>query len=108
MFDLSRVLFRKVSLPDSLSGSLFLHPMPGKFEDISTFISELEKQNIRQIVCLPNREEIAGISPGYLAHIKDEQRTCANDCFPRSDFGIPDSPQAFLDLSKKYAKQLQT
>jgi len=108
MFDPSGLLFRKVSLPDSLPGSLFLHPMPGRYEEISTFISELENRNIRQIICLPSREEIAEISPGYLAFIKDEERRCAIECFPISDFGIPDCPQTFLDLSKKYAKQLQT
>jgi len=106
-FDASGLLFRKVALPDHLPGSLYLHPMPGRYEDISTFVSELEKRNIQTIISLPCFDEIASISPEYMALIRDGDRTMTIDCFPISDFGVPDRPDDLLKLAKKYAEHLK-
>lgn len=106
-FEASGLLFRKVTLPDHLPGSLYLHPMPGRYEDICTFISELEKRNIRTVISLPCLDEIASISPDYMDLIRDETRTITIDCFPISDFGVPDRPDDLLKLAKKYAEHLK-
>ena len=106
-FEVSGLLFRKVILPDNLPGSLYLHPMPGRYEDISTFVFEIEKRDIQTIICLPSSDEIACISPEYINLINDEKRTFTIDLFPISDFGVPDKPDAFLKLAKKYAEYLK-
>lgn len=106
-FEASELLFRSVALPKHLPGSLYLHPMPGRYEDFQDFVQELEKRNIHTIICLPCFDEIASISPEYMAFIQDEKRTCTIDCFPISDFGVPNHPDAFLALARKYAECLK-
>lgn len=106
MPELSSLLFRKVSLPEYLPGSLFLHPMPGKYEDIATFEHELKKRNINYIICLPDMDEIAEVSPQYLTYIHKPDREISIECFPISDFGVPEHPEKFLILAKKSSELL--
>ncbi|MCA1915961.1 protein-tyrosine phosphatase family protein [Methanospirillum hungatei] len=106
-FEAKGLLFRKVALPDHLPGSLFLHPMPGRYEDIGTFLSELEKRNIQTIISLPGFDEIASISPEYMDLIRNEDRAITIECFPISDFGVPERPDDLLKLAKKYAEHLK-
>jgi len=103
----SELLFRKVIFPDHLPYSLYLHPMPGQYEDMSSFVSGLEKRNIRTIICLTSCDEIARFSPEYLVYVKDETRRCAIEWFPISDFGIPEDTNACVDLARKYAQHLR-
>lgn len=102
------LLFRRVSLPDYITGKMYLHPMPGRFEKITQFVNELEQKNIRKIICLTGLEEISRISPDYHALIKKHHDNFHIECFPIPDFGVPDDPEAFLRLARLSSDQVKT
>jgi len=56
---------RRVSLPDSASGSLWLTSMPGRFERWSEFVADAKRARVSLVVCLTSPEEAAELSPDY-------------------------------------------
>ena len=56
---------RRVELPGNLEGHLFLHSMPGRYEPLEEFLTDLVLKNISCVVCLSSPDEIRQGSPAY-------------------------------------------
>ena len=56
---------RLVELPRNSEGHLFLHSMPGRYEPIEDFLTDIVLKNISCVVCLTSLEEIRQRSPAY-------------------------------------------
>jgi hypothetical protein len=91
-------MFRRVDIPESLSnagfGKLYLSAMPGRYSPLEGFIGELEREDVKWILCLVHNEEIAKKSPRYRAALDGKQIPAVVVQFPIRDFGVPDDPQA--------------
>jgi len=100
-------LFRTVVLPRDVSGSLYLHSMPGRYDSLSTTVSEIEEKEIDIVVSLTSLEEIRNKSPEYANAIDDNSLGFERMEFPIIDFGIPQDSIAFLNLVKTLAGRLK-
>ena len=98
-------MLRRVDLPESLTsagfGKLFLSAMPGRDSSLEGFIGELEREDVKLILCLVHDEEIAKKSPRYRAALDRKQIPAEVVQFPIRDFGVPDDPQAFVSELKR-------
>ena len=101
-------LFRTVVLPRDVSGSLYLHSMPGRYDPLSTTVSEIEEKEIDIVISLTSLEEIRNKSPEYANAIDDNSLGFERMEFPIIDFGIPQDSIAFLDLAKNLAGRLKS
>ena len=97
--------FRSVDLPDSVTGRLFLHSMPGMRESINDFLFQINEDNIQKIVSLTGLEEIIVYSPKYADFIKNNNIPIVR-IFSIPDFGIPDKVEIFIQIIKEYRKYL--
>ena len=101
-------LFRTVVLPRNVSGSLYLHSMPGRYEPLSNSVSEIEKNEIDIVVSLNSLDEIREKSPAYANAIDENSLPFNRLEFPIVDFGIPKDSVAFLNLAENLAGRLQS
>ncbi len=101
-------MFRPVVLSSGLSGSLYLHSMPGRYEPLSTSVSEIEKNEIDIVVSLNSLDEIREKSPAYANAIDENSLPFNRLEFPIVDFGIPKDSVAFLNLAENLAGRLQS
>ena len=101
-------LFRSVVLPSDVSGSLYLHSMPGRYNPLSTSISEIENKEIDIVVSLTSFEEIRQKSQEYANAINDRSLGFERMEFPIIDFGIPQDSIAFLNLVENLAGRLNS
>jgi len=58
-------LMRRVELPETIRGHLFLASMPGRYEPIEKFLSDTVENKIDCVVCLASPDEIRQRSPVY-------------------------------------------
>ena len=96
-------LFRTVMLPPDISGSLYLHSMLGRYDPLSTSVSEIEEKEIDIVVSLTSLEEIRQKSPDYANAIDYNFLGIERMEFPIIDFGIPQDSIAFLNLVENLA-----
>ncbi len=101
-------LFRSVVLPSDVSGSLYLHSMPGRYNPLSTSMSEIENKGIDIVVSLTSLEEIRQKSQEYANAINDKSLGFERMEFPIIDFGIPQDSIAFLNLVENLAGRLNS
>ena len=101
-------LFRTVVLPRDVSGSLYLHSMPGRHEPLSTSVTEIENKEIDIVISLTSLEEIRQKSPDYANAIDDNSLGIERMKFPIIDFGIPQDSIAFLNLARNLASRLKS
>ena len=73
-------MFRIVQLPDRVSGNLYLHSMPGRYETFSEAISSIVKLNIDTVVCLTPMNEILEKSPDYAEAIQTGNLRAITGC----------------------------
>ncbi len=101
-------MFRKVNLPQNIPGSLYIHSMPGRFEEIDHFLSEANDKDIRLVVCLTSHEEIEKKAPGYAVAILSDSFPISRETFPIEDFSIPENGavKEFINLAKRCASLL--
>lgn len=90
-------MFRRVPLPDGVSGQLFLHSMPGRLEPFEAAKQEILDSAIREVVCLTPDEEIRHKSPEYAKAIA-AGLPWRHVSHPVPDFGIPDDAVAFTKV----------
>lgn len=83
--------FRPVALPDSASGALWLHSMPGRREAWPAFVADAEAARLGLIVCLTPRHELASLSPAYDAALRAEALPARWRHLPMRDFGLADN-----------------
>lgn len=101
-------IFRPVVLSSELSGSLYLHSMPGRYELLSASVSEIEVKEIDIVVSLTSLEEIREKSPEYANAINENSLPFKRVEFPVVDFGIPEDSIAFLNLAGELAGRLRS
>lgn len=101
-------MFRIVQLPDRVSGNLYLHSMPGRYETFSEAISSIVKLNIDTVVCLTPMNEILEKSPDYAEAIQTGNLPCNHRMFEIPDYDVPKDRERFLDLVRSVAEALQS
>jgi protein-tyrosine phosphatase len=82
-------MLRKVSLPEGISGQLYLHSMPSRYEDWDKFVSKVHFRGIDFIVCLASEGEIKKKSPVYAEARSNNTLTCQTRDFPIDDYSVP-------------------
>jgi len=97
-------VFRRVPLPDTIPGRLYLTAMPGRYEPISEFEARMSRLSISHVVCLTPLNEVITRSPGYYGIITTGEHNWQFDHLPIPDFGVPDDRCAFLDLTRVMAR----
>jgi hypothetical protein len=65
--------FREVKLPVSVTGKLYLHSMPGRYEPLAASWSEADRLGVDIIVCLAPLDEIKKKSGEYANAIEAGQ-----------------------------------
>lgn len=100
-------MFRSVALPSKTLGKLYLHSMPGRYEELSNSIQEIESLSIDQILSLAPLEEIENKSPEYAEAIKSNHLPCEYASYPITDYGVPEDRQEFALFVEDAAKRLQ-
>lgn len=100
--------FRKVNLPDTIPGILYLSSMPGRFESMENFKCRMAKYGIRRIICLNPAEEIQEASPRYYHLIVRKDHPWKIEHFPVPDFGVPEDREGFFYLAKDMATCLRS
>src|SRR5947207_6499880 len=60
-----RKMFCEVRLPRTVTGQLFLHSMPGRYEPLDHTWEHVKAQRIAAIVCLAGNDEISVKSHAY-------------------------------------------
>jgi protein-tyrosine phosphatase len=93
-------------LQTNTPGSLYLHSMPGRYEPMTEFISDLQYLNIARIICLTAADEILRKSPVYLDAIHSGELATEHITFPVPDFGVPDDVNAFYNQARSAAEFL--
>jgi protein-tyrosine phosphatase len=98
---------RPATLPPQVPGSLWLGPMPGRFESWSEFGATAQRNALSLVVCLTPRSEIAELSPAY--HSAGVQGTMPFRWMnlPMRNFGVPDDTAGFRRDVREIAAALQ-
>lgn len=99
-------MFRGVTLPSDVKGSLWLHGMPGRCEPLERAWEEVRAHGIQAIICLAASEEVRAKSPSYAAALDANTAPCQVERFPIPDFGVPGNREAFWSLASLIAMQL--
>lgn len=103
----ARELFRRVRLPEAISGRLYLHSMPGRYEPLEASFAEAVRLGIDRIVCLVPPREIEDASPAYAQAIEEGRLPCDRAAFSIPDFGIPKDRSAFAGFVSATASGLR-
>ncbi len=87
--------FRPLLLPAAITGTVWLHSMPGRLETWDAFLAEAGRERISLIVCLTPRHEIAPLSPAYEAALRAGTLPMRWLSLPMRDFGLADNLRDF-------------
>lgn len=100
-------MFREVTLQKNITGKLYLHSMPGRYETMAETKAVIAEYKIEYIVCLTSLTETYKKSPDYASaiYLKHFSRF---ELFPVPDFGVPKDKVAFGTLAENVATYLQT
>lgn len=100
-------MFRSVVLPADVSGRLYLHSMPGRFEPYQATVNAAAMRGVTQVVCLTSLAEIQGKAPDYARALQRNNSPWQQVMFPIVDFGVPSDRAAFLKLVNSIAADLR-
>jgi protein-tyrosine phosphatase len=89
----------------TLEGHLFLHSMPGRYEPIEEFLTDIVVKNISCVVCLASQDEIGQRSPAY-ATLLGGTVPWEHIAFPIWNLGTPDE-LALEPLPREIVKRLR-
>jgi atypical dual specificity phosphatase len=81
--------------------------MPGRCEPFEEAQKEIQRQGITRVVCLTPEEEIRSKSPEYASALEGGAFSWIHIEFPIPDYGVPQDEEAFLNLVRSIAHQLQ-
>ena len=101
-------MFRELGLPAGVSGSLFLHSMPGRNEPLEDAVAEIRRLGISRIVSLAPLSEIRVKSAAYAQAIEASTLPAVLSSCPISDRGVPENQQEFLKSVDETASALRT
>jgi protein-tyrosine phosphatase len=96
---------RHVELPANVEGHLFLDGMPGRYEPIEEFLTDIILKNITCVVCLASPDEIRQRSPAYAA-VLDGTVPWEHIAFPISNLATPDD-LSLEPVSREIVKRLR-
>ena len=96
---------RRVELPGNLEGHLFLHSMPGRYEPLEEFLTDIVLKNISCVVCLSSSEEIRERSPAYARFLAGTV-PWEHITYPMWNSGMRDAP-SLEPLTREIAKRLR-
>lgn len=99
-------MFRRVHIPDSIPGSLYLAAMPGRYEPMETFLQRMDCLAIHTVVCLTPLDEIRERSPGYYRLITTEGYYWEMIQIPVPDFGVPVEKERYISGIQTVAENL--
>ncbi len=100
-------MFRSVALPPDVSGRLYLHSMPGRYEPLQATRDAVRMRGITQVVCLVSLDEIEGKAPDYARAVQRNHLPWQQVMFPIVDFGVPSDRASFLALVNAIAADLR-
>ena len=86
---------RRVAVPATVPGALWLSAMPGRFEPWSRFLVEASRARLGLVACLTPRDELASLSPDYEHALVQGTLPFAWLHLPMRNFGLPDDEAAF-------------
>ena len=101
------MLFRKVDLPSGVTGSLYLHSMPGMDEALEDALAEALRLGISVIVSLAPLSEIRVRSPSYAKAIEAGDLPSILATCPIPDRGVPENQEEFLRSVAETASALK-
>ncbi len=99
--------FREVSLSEGVHGKLYLHSMPGRYENLAQVWDDLKSLGVCAIVCLAPLDEIREKSPTYAAAIQVGTVPCAIRLLPVRDYQGPDNDQVFRQMAVETSDRLR-
>jgi hypothetical protein len=79
---------RRVEVPGNVEGHFFLHSMPGRYEPIEEFLTDIILKNITCVVGFASPDEIRQKSPAYAA-VLDGTAPWEHIAFPISNLLTP-------------------
>ena len=97
---------RAVRLPKGISGHLYLHSMPGRYEPFEEARAAIVSKTIGHVVCLAPPDEIRKKSPDYHAALTGGV-SWNQVAHPIGDYGVPEDRGAFWTLAKEVAAALR-
>lgn len=100
-------MFRSVDLPDDVTGRLYLHSMPGRYEPYQATLDDVRMKGISKVVCLTSWEEIEAKSPAYARALQHREAPWQQAAFPIIDFGVPSDRTSFLAFITALAADLR-
>ena len=98
---------RRVELPSSVDGVLWLGGMPARFESWNAFEARARAGGVRMLVCLTPRSELAELSPQYHTAVSTGTLPFRWLNVPMRNFGLPEDPAAFRDAVRQVADALR-
>jgi len=99
--------FRSISLPDSVTGRLWLQSMPGRREPWSAFLDEARSNRLDLLVCLNPLDEVAALSPAYHKAIAEGRLPMRWLHVPMRDYGLATDAAAFRQGVEQVANGLR-
>ncbi len=100
-------MFRTVELPKGITGKLFLHGTPGRYEPYTLTEKEILERTINRVVCLAPMEEIYKESPKYARILEEGKFPCTHERFDIPDYQVPEDRDGFLKLAHSVATRLR-
>ena len=94
-------------MPPGISGTLFLHSMPGREEPLQAAWAEASRQEIKGIVCLTGSHEIRAKSPDYATAMDTGSVPFEMLCCEIPDYETPSDREAFCKLVFKVATRVK-
>ena len=98
---------RRVNLPATVPGSLWLAGMPGRFEPWNDFEDRARHAALGLVVCLTPRSELAELSPAYHAAVAQGDMPFRWLNLPMRNFGLPEDRASFEDGVRQIAQALR-
>ena len=99
--------FRQVELPVEVSGHLYLHSMPGRYEPLAETWTEVRHLAVAAIVSLAPFDETREKSPEYAEAFETGMVPCQLWRLAICDYQGPDDDQTFWQLTRRVAETLQ-
>jgi len=100
-------MFRSIELPGSIRGKIYLHSMPGYYEEYELAFSELSEKDIQTVISFTSLDEIRMKAPEYARAIEGGSLPFHRISFPIRDFSVPDDRDAYLRLVKETANNIK-
>jgi protein-tyrosine phosphatase len=87
--------FRRLELPSTASGQVWLSPMPGRLEPWPAFLQEAAARQLGEVLCLNPLFEVERLSPAYASAISAGQLPFRWTHLPMQDFGLAAEVEAY-------------